>query len=43
MRDKTEVIGHLGKDAELKFMPDGRPVCSFNVAANRSYKKDGVR
>lgn len=40
--DRTQVIGRLGKDADLRYMPDGRPVCSFNVAADRSYKdKDG--
>lgn len=43
MFDQTEVIGHLGNNAELKFMPDGRQVCSFNVAADRSYKKDGEK
>ena len=28
------ITGHLGGDPELKYTPDGKAVCNFNVAAN---------
>ena len=31
---KVIVVGNLGKDPELRYMPDGRPVSSFSVCAN---------
>ena len=31
---KTIVVGNLGGDPELRYMPDGRPVASFSVCAN---------
>jgi single-strand DNA-binding protein len=31
---KVIVVGNLGKDPELRYMPDGRPVASFSVCAN---------
>ena len=31
---KMIVVGNLGKDPELRYMPDGRPVASFSVCAN---------
>ncbi len=31
---KTIVVGNLGQDPELRYMPDGRPVASFSVCAN---------
>ena len=31
---KAIVVGNLGKDPELRYMPDGRPVASFSVCAN---------
>lgn len=32
------LIGHLGKDPELRFTQTGRAVCSFSMATNESYK-----
>ena len=32
MYQKTVVIGHLGKDPEMRYTPSGVPVTSFNVA-----------
>jgi single-strand DNA-binding protein len=32
------VIGHLGRDPEMRYTPSGRPVTNFNVAASRSWK-----
>lgn len=35
--DKILLIGHLGRDPELRYTPDGAPVAHFTVAANRHY------
>jgi single-strand DNA-binding protein len=32
------VIGHLGRDPEMRYTPTGRPVTNFNVATSRSWK-----
>jgi single-strand DNA-binding protein len=37
MFSKTIVVGHLGRDPELRFTPGGQQVCSFSVATNRSW------
>lgn len=29
------IVGNLGADPEMRYMPDGRPVTNFNVAVNR--------
>lgn len=36
--NKVMVIGHLGRDPEMRFTPSGRPVTSFSIASNRSWK-----
>jgi|SRR5581483_1247733 len=35
---KIIVVGNLGKDPELRYMPDGRPVASFSICANERRK-----
>jgi single-strand DNA-binding protein len=37
MFSKTIIVGHLGRDPELRFTPGGQQVCSFSVATNRSW------
>lgn len=32
------VIGHLGRDPEMKYTPSGEAVTSFSVASSRKYK-----
>jgi len=32
------VIGHLGRDPEMRYTPSGRPVTNFNVATSRTWK-----
>lgn len=32
---KALIIGNLGKDPEMRYTPDGKPVTSFSVAVNR--------
>jgi len=40
--NKAILIGRLGADPELKYMPSGDPVANFNLATNESYRdKDG--
>jgi len=34
MYSRTEFIGHLGGDPELRHLSDGRPVANFSVACN---------
>jgi len=31
------VVGNLGKDPEMRYLPNGQAVTSFNVATNRQY------
>ncbi len=42
--NKVMIIGHLGRDPEMRYTPTGRPVTTFIVATNRSWNKsDGER
>lgn len=42
--NKVMIIGHVGRDPELRYTPSGRPVASFSVATNRSWTaSDGER
>lgn len=35
--EKIVIVGHLGRDPEMRYLPNGNPVTNFNVATNRSY------
>jgi single-strand DNA-binding protein len=38
------VIGHLGRDPEMRYTPSGRPVTTFTIAVSRSWNTaDGER
>lgn len=41
--NKVLILGRITKDIELKTTPAGVSVCSFNVAVNRRFAKDGQR
>jgi len=42
--NKVMIIGHLGKDPEMRYTPSGSPVTTFNVATSRSWTtSDGER
>jgi len=42
--NKVMIIGHLGKDPEMRYTPSGRPVTNFNIATSRSWNtSDGER
>ncbi|MFH1826819.1 MAG: single-stranded DNA-binding protein [bacterium] len=35
--NKAVILGNLTRDPELKYTPNGAPVCTFGVATNRSW------
>ncbi len=35
---KVSIIGNLGRDPEMRYTPNGRPVTEFSVAVNQSTK-----
>lgn len=37
------IAGNVTRDPELKATQNGTPVCSFSVAVNRTYTKEGVK
>jgi single-strand DNA-binding protein len=39
MYNKVIMIGNLTKDPELRYTPQGTPVCSFRIAVNNRIKK----
>lgn len=42
--NKLMIIGHLGRDPEMRYTPSGRPVTTFSVATTRSWHSaDGER
>ena len=38
MYNKWIGLGFVTKEAELRYLPSGTPVCNFNVATNHSFK-----
>jgi single-strand DNA-binding protein len=42
--NKIMLIGHLGKDPEIRYTPDGAPVASFSIATSENWTdKSGNR
>lgn len=42
--NKAMIIGHLGRDPEMRYTPSGRPVTTFSVATSRTwFSADGER
>jgi single-strand DNA-binding protein len=42
--NKVMIIGHLGRDPEMRFTPNGKSVASFSLACNRCWKSaDGEK
>jgi len=35
--NKVMIIGHLGRDPEMRYTPSGRPVTTFTVATSRTW------
>lgn len=40
---KVMIIGHLGRDPEMRYTPSGKPVTGFSVAVSRTFTQDGER
>ena len=36
--NKVVLVGNLGKDPEMKYMPNGNAVCNFSIATTESWK-----
>jgi single-strand DNA-binding protein len=44
MFQKLVVVGNLGQDPDMRYMPDGRAVTNFSVATNRKWtNSDGSK
>ena len=42
--NKVILLGHLGRDPEMRYMPDGTAVANMTIATSESYKdRDGNR
>lgn len=42
--NKVMIIGHLGREPEMRYTPSGRPVTSFSIATTRTWNSpDGER
>ena len=42
--NKLMIIGHLGRDPEMRYTPSGKPVTTFTVATSRTWHSaDGER
>ena len=42
--NKVQIIGHLGKDPEMRYTPAGKPVTTFTVAVSRTWNSaDGEK
>jgi single-strand DNA-binding protein len=40
LRNKVQLIGHVGQDPEIKNLEGGKKVANFTIATNDSYKND---
>jgi single-strand DNA-binding protein len=41
MLNKVILMGRLTKDPELRYTPSNVPVCTFTIAVDRNYAKQG--
>ena len=42
--NKVILVGNLGRDPEVRFMPNGEAVCNFSIATTENWKdKSGVK
>jgi single-strand DNA-binding protein len=39
--NKILLLGNLGGDPEMRYMPSGKPAAQFSVATSRKYKVEG--
>ena len=38
MLNQAQIIGHLGKDPDVRYMPNGDPVTTFSLATTERWK-----
>lgn len=38
MLNQAQIIGHLGRDVELRYTPSGAAVCNFSIATTEKWK-----
>lgn len=43
MHQSITLIGHLGRNPEMRFLPNGQPVTSFSVAVDRAFTRNGEK
>lgn len=36
--NKCQIIGRIGRDPEMRYMPDGSAICNFSVATSETWK-----
>ena len=36
--NKTTILGYVGNDPDVRFLPSGNPVCNFRIATSESWK-----
>lgn len=41
--NSVNIIGRIGGDISLRYLPSGKAVASFSIAVDQSYKKDGQK
>ena len=41
--NSAQLIGRIGGDISLRYLPSGKAVASFSIAVDQSYKKDGQK
>ncbi len=42
--NRVTLIGNLGKDSEMRYLPDGKAIASFSIAVSESWKnKEGQK
>jgi len=40
---KVLIVGNLGRDPEMRYLPSGTPVVNFSVAANEKWTDNGAK
>ena len=40
-RNLHEIMGHIGRDPELRYTGAQKPVCTFSVATSNDFKRNG--
>ena len=41
--NRVFLIGHLTRDPEVRYTPQGTPVCELGLAINRTWSEDGQK